>query len=161
MSQSIDTSQFDGFSRRVENILKGNKEARRKLHERLASIANETLDQKTDERLNGDTTKIKGWQEKAVGTKGGYAAVRPRKGELPPNGKGNAYRYGQITNAIENGHRVRPPSPDTKRKRPGRAKMIAVSGRFFYKAANDELGKKAVEEAERFADEILQRMEGG
>lgn len=159
MPQSVDTTQFRVLSRRVENLLKKCPEKRKELHERLARMAQEEVNRQIDIRLNGNTGKIKGWQESEVGSKGGYAAVRPIKGKMPPNGKGNAYAYGHVTNAIENGHRVRMSEAESERRRPGRSQMLAVDGRFFYDAASKATERRTLEEAEKLAQEITEELE--
>ena len=159
MPQSVDTTQFRVLSRRVENLLKKCPEKRKELHERLARMAQEEVNRQIDMRLNGNTGKIKGWQESEVGSKGGYAAVRPIKGKMPPNGKGNAYAYGHVTNAIENGHRVRMSDAESGRRRPGKSQMLAVDGRFFYDAANTIMERRTLEEAEKLAQEITEGLE--
>ena len=158
MPQSIDTTQFRVLSRRVENLLKKCPEKRKELHERLARMAQEEVNRQIDIRLNGNTGKIKGWQESEVGSKGGYAAVRPIKGKMPPNGKGNAYAYGHVTNAIENGHRVRMSEAESERRRPGRPQMLAVAGRSLYDAASKAMERRTLEEAEKLAQEITEEL---
>lgn len=159
MPQSVDTTQFRAFSQKVEKLLKKCPEKRKELHERLAQMAQEEVDRQIDMRLNGNTGKIKGWQESKVGSKGGYAAVRPIKGKMPPNGKGNAYAYGHVTTAIENGHRVRMSDAEPGRRRPGKSQMLAVDGRFFYDAANTIMERRTLEEAEKLAQEITEELE--
>lgn len=158
MPQSIDTTQFQAFSQKVEKLLKKCPEKRKELHERLAQMAQEEVNRQIDIRLNGNTGKIKGWQESKVGSKGGYAAVRPIKGKMPPNGKGNAYAYGHVTNAIENGHRVRMSDAVLGRRRPGKSQMLAVDGRFFYDAASKAMERRTLEEAEKLAQEITEEL---
>lgn len=50
----------------------------------------------------GGTGKVQTWQELHMGSRGGYAAVRPRAKAFY---KGHA--VGKITNAIEGGHKTR------------------------------------------------------
>lgn len=50
----------------------------------------------------GGTGKVQSWQELHMGSRGGYAAVRPRAGVFY-----SGYAAGYVTNAIENGHRTR------------------------------------------------------
>ncbi len=154
MSQSVDTRQLQAFSQRLERLLKECPEKRKELHDRLAEMAQEEVDRQIDVRLNGDTGKIKGWQESEVGSKGGYAAVRPIEGKMPPNGRGKAYAYGHITNAIENGHRVRMAEVESERRRAGRSRMLAVDGRFFYDSAEIILRIKVPKEIEKFVQYI-------
>ena len=50
----------------------------------------------------GGTGKVQSWQELHMGSRGGYAAVRPKAGTFY-----RGYAAGYVTNAIENGHRTR------------------------------------------------------
>ncbi len=73
---------------------------------------------------------------------------------MPPNGRGKAYAYGHITNAIENGHRVRMAEVESERRRAGRSRMLAVDGRFFYDSAEIILRIKVPKEIEKFVQYI-------
>ena len=65
------------------------------------------------QRHIGGSGRVAGVQESHVGSGKGYVAVRPMtKTNL------DGYAAGYITNALENGHAVRPASGKAKKKRP-------------------------------------------
>lgn len=132
-----------------ERLLAEIPDMRRGLHEELAGVAKSEVNASI-----GGTGKVQGWQERIVGSGGGYAAVRPIK---TPSGKGGP---GAVTNAIEHGHKIRLPGGKANRYRP-RVKVAHVSGRFFYQKAEAGVEAKAIAAAEAFCDKLAARLEGG
>lgn len=143
---------LDSLDRSFKELLGKAPEKRKELHERIADRLKETIDAKIVERLDDSNGKVQGYQEKAVGSGGGYAAVRPVKGRAGANSPG------AITNYLEGGHRIRPPTGG-KDYRP-RINVPYVEGRFFYASASAEAERVALEEAEQFADELADMLEG-
>lgn len=86
----------------------------------------------------------------------GYVAVRPMaKTNL------DGYAAGYITNALENGHAVRPASGKAKKKRQSRAKANRVQGKYMYRNTGQQEAKRAAEEGARIIEaKILAHMEG-
>ncbi len=153
--QSVEIDGLAELDEELAAILKELPEARKELHERLSEMIKKEVDAQIDASgLNDSRGKIKGWQEPHVGSRGGYAAVRPVKGETGANSPG------AITNYLESGHRIRGPSGRAKRYRP-RIKKPYVDGYHFYKAARLAVEAKAIAEAERFVEEFRRRLEGG
>lgn len=137
------------------DVLLKSPEKRKELHERIAERLKNTIDAEIGSRIEDSDGKIQNWQEKAVGEKGGYAAVRPLSGK---NGGGTGEGcVGAITNYLESGHKIRPPGGG-KDYRP-RINVPYVKGYFFYEAAGVEAERIALEEAERFADELADMLE--
>lgn len=137
------------------DVLLKSPEKRKELHERIAERLKNTIDAEIGSRIEDSDGKIQNWQEKAVGEKGGYAAVRPLSGK---NGGGTGEEsVGAITNYLESGHKIRPPGGG-KDYRP-RINVPYVKGYFFYEAAGVEAERIALEEAERFADELADMLE--
>lgn len=114
-------------------------EQRRKLHERLGDVALKAVRGKTPER----TGRLKSWQEKHVGSMGGYAAIRAKDTPTGYNGPG------AITNYVENGHVVRPYA-----ERYSRRTMAYVKGQKMYANTIPELEREVAREAEKLLDEI-------
>ena len=150
----ISIDALDGLVKDLETVLKESKEMRRELHEEIADVLKETLDANLDDSVNDGSGHVKAMQEKHVGSGGGYAAVRPKKGK---NDKGLA--YGTLTNYLEIGHRIRPPSGTYKRYRP-RIKVAYVNGRHFYQTTRGEIEAKVIGLVEQFADRIAEKLEG-
>lgn len=95
----------------------------------------------------GGTGKVQSWQQKYMGSGGGYTAVRPAANTYDRSG--NAVGY--VTNAIEGGHRVR------TGRGPSRAKMQRVSGKWMYRSTNHEqIAAAARDQIERGMQKVLE-----
>ena len=114
------------------------------MHGRIA----ERLLQKVQGEIGG-SGRIAGMQEAAVGSGGGYAAVRPKKGR-----DRSGYAYGAVTNAVERGHAIRRPAGFAKGYR-ARIRRRYVLGKHFYQASRTEALRIALDEAGKWADEIV------
>ena len=103
-----------------------------------------------DEEIGG-TGKVRSWQGQYVGSKGLYAAVRPKKGiYIETKGRQKRFRagpkkyaVGYVTNAINRGH-LKP-----KNAWGYRTSAEMVAGKHFYEAAQapaEQVGKEAAEQ---------------
>lgn len=101
----------------------------------------------------GGTGKVQRWQDSFVGSGGGYAAVRAKAKTY------DAYNraVGYITNAIEGGHRIRPPGK-SKRYKP-RIQKGKVPGKEMYAQTRSEAERIAYAAGERVMDTIADRLE--
>lgn len=108
------------------------------------------------QRHIGGSGRVAGVQESRIGSGKGYVAVRPMaKTDL------DGYAAGYITNALENGHAVRPASGKAKKKRRSRAKAKRVQGKYMYRSTGRQEAKRAAEEGARIIEaKILAHMEG-
>lgn len=108
---------------------------------------------------------VRSWQELRFGSRGGYAALTPKKaspfraGGKPKSWHGEPVTVKQITKWLERGHGVRKPGPESKRLVPfGRSGVNRytgeryVKGRMFYSWTK----MKALEHALDAADEALE-----
>ena len=151
---SVQLTGLNQFDSDLETLLNELPEARRELHERIAKITKQEVDTQINASgLKDSSGKIKDWQESVVGSGGGYAAVRPEKGETGANSPG------AITNYLENGHRIREASGKSKNYHP-RIKKPYVDGYHFYQEASTAIEAKVITEAEQFAEEIRKKLEG-
>lgn len=147
MEVSIDARDLERLIKKLEAAPDILKDARRRAMEE----ATPKLKQEVDRAIGGEG-KVKSWQEMYVGSKGGYAAVRPKsKTWTEVNGRGKKYAVGYVTNAIEHGHRF--PSPYGKQRRYNeiRNDQLNVPGRYFYREANKntlEIAQKAAAQVE-------------
>ena len=137
--QSINLDGIEKISDKFNELLEKFPEMRRKYHE---EVAKETQDLVKGGFGNG---KVASWQEKHVGSKGGYSAVRPMAKTYYAN-----YAVGYITNSVTSGHRTRPASP--KRHRP---RTNYVSGKHVY--IDKEVTARIM--AERKAEEMTREIE--
>lgn len=137
-----------------ESLLEDIPEMRRDMHVELSGILGAELDSSISASLNDDSGKIAGWQQRVVGSGGGYAAVRPTKNPSGANGPG------AITNYLEHGHKIRPPSGKASKYRP-RVKVARVQGRFFFQRTGANIEAQAIAVAEAYCGKLAVRLDGG
>ena len=152
MAQSVTVKDLDELIGSLQDVAEDFPRVRREFHEAVTEEIREEVLKSLGSRAKSSTGKVAGWQESVVGTLGGYAAMRPRKGK---NGK---YAYGYITNALENGHAISRPRNNRKGYR-ARIKKRYVLGLHFYERARPTAEKRAIDGANRLADTIKQKME--
>ena len=156
--QSVDTSSIDHLLESWDRLLKDYPNMKRDL---LINLGNQLLEDVR--QVIGGTGKVQGWQERYVGSRNGYAAVRPKSKTFQSTRSGTRYAVGHITNAIENGHPHRRPRPTGRKgyKYRPRIRVAAVPGRHFYARVRGQLGNFGRADLERLAQEIARRLEGG
>lgn len=121
--------------------------------DKLREVRRQALDEAGDKLLGavrgriGGTGKVQSWQEKHMGSGGGYTAVRPAAKAY--DGHGNAVGY--VTNAIEGGHRVR------TGRGPSRARMQRVPGKWMYRGTDPT--QIAAEARDQIAQAMLKEWE--
>ena len=110
---------------------------------------------------------VDSWQELAIGSKGGYAAVRPKSktpysGERPKTWKGVPVTVGQVTVWLERGHGTAGIKTFHTAGRGGTLRTVSVragegyvKGRQFYSRARSQ----ALPLALKAADECLSKIE--
>lgn len=152
--QSVDMSGFDGLTDALDKLLKDMPNKRRAFHEEAAVVLKEMVDKNISASLNDSHGTIRGWQERNVGSGGGYAAVRAMKGMTGANSPG------AITNYLENGHKIRTPTGRAKRQRQSRARVAYVDGRHFYQNAYRQAESRMLQLAEDFIDHIADTLGG-
>lgn len=152
MAQSVTVKGLDELIGSLQDVAEDFPRVRREFHEAVTEEIREEVLKSLGSRAKSNTGKVAGWQESVVGTLGGYAAMRPRKGK---NGK---YAYGYITNALENGHAISRPRNNRKGYR-AQIKKRYVLGLHFYERAKPFAEKRAIDGANRLADTIKQKLE--
>ncbi len=153
MAQSVQINGLDDLSEDFRRLAEEElPQMKRELHEALAGQLREEVVKSLGDRAKSSTGKVAGWQEKYVGSGGGYAAVRPQRGK-----NRTGYAYGYITNSLENGHVIRRPSGRWKGYR-ARVKKRYVLGIHFYDRARGAAEKLAIDGANRLAGEIIQKL---
>lgn len=147
-SFQIDASALAKLRKKLDRAPNVIEEARREAMESAAPLMKSAVD-----RAIGGTGKVQSWQGQFVGSKGGYAAVRPlAKTFTEVNGKGKRYAVGQVTNAINSGHRFPSPSGKDQSYRPRiRSARQNVPGKRFYQQAQESLPQ--------IAEQVLGKME--
>ena len=156
--QELEKLGMEAFDRDLSELLKEFPEMRRRLHKELAELAKKEVDAAiSSSGLNDSRGNVRRWQVAHVGSGGGYAAVRAAS-EKEGGGTGPD-SAGAVTNYLEGGHNIRPPS-GAAGYRP-RIRVVYVNGFHFYQTARSSFEATAVRLAERFADRLAQRLEGG
>ena len=99
-----------------------------------------------------------------MGSKGGYAAVRPKRDVFTePTPGGHTYAVGYVTNAINSGHRY-PGQGVRKTAKAGKTDTFTygrVEGRYFYEYAQPSVEAIARETAQQVVDGLVKFMEDG
>lgn len=137
--QGVEIKGIDGLLETIDAFLSEVPERRRTLHARIGVRLKEEVDAEIGLAIKDENGHVRAWQEPSVGTGGGYAAVRPQKGET------GADSPGAITNYLENGHRIRQSEK--------RARAFG-----FYETARKSAKAILLEEAERFASEMREAL---
>ena len=108
------------------------------------------------------TGTVRGWQERYIGSKNGYVAVRPKSKTYKTTAGGKKYAVGYVTNAIEGGHKHRRPSqtPREGYKYRARINVPAVPGLHFYASVRSQLSGMGAEQLQALAAEVAARLEG-
>ncbi|MBE6722698.1 MAG: hypothetical protein E7572_09540 [Ruminococcaceae bacterium] len=150
--QSIDDAALQQLEQKFEAVMKKFPPERRALHERIGDIARAEVTGNIAGSGMKSTGTVEDWQQKYVGSGGGYAAVRAIKGS-GSNGPG------AITNYLENGHKIRAPSGAAKRYKP-RVNTAYVNGYHFYAAAKSgELEGKVRDEIAKTVQNLAKELE--
>lgn len=156
--QRIDTNDLNRILEAWDELLR-----------EFPAMKRELLEDLGEELLSGVRSEIRGtgtvqsWQERYLGSKNGYVAVRPKADTYKVTAHGKRYAVGYVTNAIENGHRHRSPSQqprDGYHYRP-RIHTPAVPGRHFYSAMRGRLEQIGQAEVQALAAQVARRLEGG
>lgn len=149
--------QLDQLAKRLEKAPEVLRDARRRAFEEAAPQAKRIVDAHI-----GGTGKVRSWQTYSVGSKGGYAAVRPKKETYtaPTKKRGNRYAVGAVTNAIVSGHRF----PSTRGRKGYKPRIqsgaMKVPGKPFYREAEPEIRALAIQTARKVEQEVLDALAG-
>lgn len=154
---TIDSSALNELLERIAKSPDVLKEAKRRAFETASLQMKQALN-----REIGGTGKVQSWQEAYVGSKGGYAAVRPRAKTYAEDSRGRKTKYpvGYVTNAINSGHRFPGQGVSGKRKKRQASTAGSVPGKRFYEAAQSDMGKIAQEAAGQIVDTLVKHLEG-
>lgn len=154
----IDASELDRLAERLAQSPELLREAKRQAFEaaapRLLALVQTQI---------GGSGRVKSWQEKFVGSMGGYAAVRPRARTWIETRQAKRYAVGYVTNAINSGHRKRGRGL-YQDKRLKRYKTISqedwVAGKHFYETAQELAAPVAQEAVEKIVAALIEHLEG-
>lgn len=152
----IDHSELDRLVEKLAQAPQVLKEAKRQAFETAAPKLKATVASEI-----GGSGKVQDWQGAYVGSKGGYAAVRPKKNTyIETKGKQKHFRagpkkyaVGYVTNAINNGHRS--PRNTWGYRTNGRV----VAGKQFYQRAQIQAEQVAQETGQQIVDALVRHLE--
>lgn len=150
LEAQIDRSELERLVEKLERSPKVLAQAKRQAFEAAAPKLLSTVRSEI-----GGSGKVQRWQEAYVGSKGGYAAVRPKArtyAEVTKNGK--QYAVGYVTNAINSGHKY----PSTRMGY--RSRAGTVPGKRFYPRAQDQAETVAREAAEQIVQALTDHLGG-
>lgn len=131
---------------RLDQLTAGLPAQRREAVRRLGGLAETAVQSSIRARVRDSRGKVQSWQQKQLGSGGGYAAVRPaRRGALPRYPATGPDSPGAVTNYLEHGwlHRS------------GRR----VAARRMYRQAEAQLARRAESEARRLAQRIVRGLQ--
>lgn len=151
--QSVEFNQLDKLEQDIDKMLKEFPNARKELHEAFADVLYDTLQSEINQSVKDSSGKIKKFQGKYVGSKGGYAAVRAIDTSTGANSPG------AITNYLENGHSIRRSAGKNPKYKP-RIKKVYVDGRHFYQRTSVKSESQLIAIAEKFADRLVEQLGG-
>ena len=101
----------------------------------------------------GGTGKVQRWQHVHLGSGGGYVAVHAAENMADEHGRA----VGAITNAIESGHKIRPPSGKAERYTQRIHKAKVPAKRMY---AGTDMGAAVDQAAANLALRLAQNLEG-
>lgn len=128
MPVQMDMRELERLDQDLAQAIRQTPEIKR---EALAELGQQMLAQ-VRARIGG-TGKVQRWQHVHLGSGGGYVAVHPAENTKDEYGRA----VGAVTNAIESGHKIRPPSGKAKRYTP-RIHKVQVPARQMYARVNLE-----------------------
>lgn len=136
------------FEDRLNELLPKLREVRR---EALAMAGDEMLG--AVRRRIGGSGRVQRWQEKYLGSGGGYTAVRAKGKTYDENG----YALGYVTNSLESGHKQQPGRyvPAIQRK----LTRDRVPGKYMYALSAPDVERAAQEAALRIEGKMSRMME--
>lgn len=162
----IDRQRLDQFNRYWEKVYQKVPEARAQAVKAMGEAVLQELGHQiqASDLQSGAKGSVRDWQEIRLGSKGGYAALSPRKGikKGKQTWKGKAVTMKQVTGWLERGHGARKPAPGNLRRwsrytRSGlniRTGTRFIRGRQFYSRTR----LKATDIAVRAADKVLSKL---
>lgn len=106
----------------------------------------------------GGTGKVAGWQVPHMGSGGGYVAVRAKENTYQVTKSGKRYAVGYITNAFEDGHKIRKHQGGKGYR--SRVNVAAVPGRWSYDAVRRQLAGMSQEDVDALMTLITDGLEG-
>jgi hypothetical protein len=135
MADGVEFKELDKLSANLSKVLEEFPQKKRNLHESAADIMHRNVIRNIDAETKKFTGNLRKGQTKAVGSGGGYAAVRPN------------YSIAPHTHLVESGHK--------EYDFHGNPTGGYVNGKHMYQKALVQSESELIKAAEKFADEIV------
>jgi len=148
--QALEVTGDKELEKALAGVMERSEPRSRQLHEELGSMALDAVRTHARTSMNDSRGTMQSWQEKHIGSRGGYAAVRPSK---TPSGRSGP---GAITNYVVSGHAISRPRGGTN-YRP-RIRVGKVGARPFYLTAEIAVAQRAQEMCEAFAEKLMEEL---
>lgn len=152
--QEVDLRGLKEWDDKLDKLLKEFPDLRRQAHEELGDELKNLVAANVRATVENNPGEVISWQEKYVGSGGGYAAIRARTGAHPTKGE----NYGALDNYVDGGHAVRQPSGKSNRYR-SRKIFSRVSGKDYYAQARASANAVAIQAAERLLEKMQRILE--
>lgn len=149
MQSKLDKKQWDTFwkvwDRKLETLPGAKKAALYAAGKAVLPALRQQIERRVDDRDG----RVRKWQEIRLGSKGGYVAISPVDDQISINQTADRYVTSRdITQYLERGHKIRPPSGRAKRYNPRvKSGRTYVPGRMFYSWTRLDATKLAVSAA--------------
>lgn len=119
------------------------------------------LEKQIEGRVDDRHGRVKKWQELRRGSGGGYVAVSPVREDVSINQSADRIVTAKdITQYLERGHKIRPPSRRSKRYRPRvESGRTYVPGRQFYSWTKLDAAKIAIEAADKAMEKLCDELD--
>ena len=155
----IELQGMDQLSEKLDALARDAPDMLRDLHAQVGERLLQEVRTAVGSSVHDSSGRISRYQISVVGSRGGYTAVRPDKGDTTPAKyyRGRRVAKGALTQWLEGGHTIRKPSGRAKRYR-RRIRTTYVDGRGFYARAAAQAEKIALESVEAVADRVAARM---
>lgn len=152
--QELDLSGLREWTDKLDKVLKEFPDMRRQAHEELGDELKKLVGANVRATVEHNPGEVISWQEKYVGSGGGYAAIRARTGAHPTKGE----NYGALDNYVDGGHAVRKPSGTSSRYR-SRKIYSRVEGKDYYAQARATASAVAIQAAERLVEKMKRMLD--
>jgi len=164
LEAKLDAKELDQLLEKLEQAPEVFAQARREAFEVAAPELKRSLDAQIVSTTRDSRGKVRSWQGLYVGSRGGYAAVRPKVDAFAENARGQKTKYtvGYVTNAINSGHRFPGQGVRGKGKGPGPGGLATgrVAGRYFYDHAQKTVESIAQETVDQVIRSLIKHLEG-
>lgn len=157
----MDKKSWDKFWSCWEDLIEEFPMAKKEALVRAGQAVLPALQRQIQQRVSDPRGRVRRWQDVRLGSKGGYVAVSPVWDEVSVNRTADRVVTARdITQYLERGHKIRPPSGRAKRYTPRvRSGRAYVPGRQFYSWTKLDAAKIAIEAADEAMEKLCDELD--